>query len=276
MDDTEKKSKLPTFYLLNPTSLAKTNAKEQLLTDIATVRADLALIVETWFTSKHLDIDLSLDGYALFRRDRVGRKCGGLCAYVCNNNEISCSVIFPDIDCACSEVEIMWLKLEYFTEVFFIALCYYPPNPIHTVDMFVRQLSAGIEYFTVEQAVNNFKIIVAGDFNTLCTDFLVNNYGLYELVDLPTHGSKVLDKFFISLPDLYRPASVCRSLIKTKHMGILVQPLTVSVCRPKSHRHKVRLYDKRAHNIDRLRNALGTFNWSDVTMLMICIISFSM
>jgi hypothetical protein len=40
-----------------PTSLAKTNAKEQLLTDIATIRADLALIVETWFT-----IDLSLDG----------------------------------------------------------------------------------------------------------------------------------------------------------------------------------------------------------------------
>jgi hypothetical protein len=70
---TERKSKLPTFYLLNPTSLAKTNAKEQLLTDISTVRADLALIVETWFTSKHLDIDLSLDGYALFRRDRVGR-----------------------------------------------------------------------------------------------------------------------------------------------------------------------------------------------------------
>jgi hypothetical protein len=173
----------------------------------------------------------------------------------------------------------MWLKLEYFTEVFFIALCYYPPNPIHTVDMFVRQLSAGIEYFTVEQAVNNFKIIVAGDFNSLSTDFLVNNYGLYDLVDLPTHGSKVLDKFFISQPDLYRRASVYRSLVKTKHMGVLVQPLTVSVCRPMSHRHKVRLYDKRAHNIDRLRNALGTFNWSDVTMLttlMICIISFCM
>jgi hypothetical protein len=85
LDDTERNGKLPTFYLLNPTSLAKTNAKEQLLTDIATVRADLALIVETWFTNKHLDCDLSLDGYALFRRDRVGRKGGGLCAYVRKN-----------------------------------------------------------------------------------------------------------------------------------------------------------------------------------------------
>jgi hypothetical protein len=57
--------------------------------------------------------------------------------------------------------------------------------------MFVRPLSAGIEYFTLEQAVNNFKIIVTGDVNnTLCTDFLANIYGLYELVDLPTHGSK--------------------------------------------------------------------------------------
>jgi hypothetical protein len=100
--------------------------------------------------------------------------------------------------------------------------------------MFVCQLSAGIDYFISKQADSNFKIIVAGDFNTLCTDFLVNNYGLFELVDLPTHGSKVLDKFFISLPDLYRRASVYRSLIKTKHMGILVQPLSVSVCRLES------------------------------------------
>jgi hypothetical protein len=81
---------LPRFYFLNVISLVKTNAKERVFAAAHTARADTILIVQTWFTRKHNDADLKLDGYALFRRDRYNRKGGGLCAYVGIN--IPCSI----------------------------------------------------------------------------------------------------------------------------------------------------------------------------------------
>jgi hypothetical protein len=127
--------KLQRFYLRNATSLAKKSAKEQLLVDIQMVRIDLVMIVKTCFISKYLGSDVNPDGFILFRRDRIRRQGGGLCIYV--HNSIPCSVYQPDIVCYHSNVEVIWLKLNCCAEVFFIALCYYPPNPIPTADMFV-------------------------------------------------------------------------------------------------------------------------------------------
>jgi hypothetical protein len=48
------------------------------------------MITETWFTDKQADDDLKIDGFVLFRRDRMKRKGGGLCMYVKSN--IVCTV----------------------------------------------------------------------------------------------------------------------------------------------------------------------------------------
>jgi hypothetical protein len=47
----------------------------------------------------------------------------------------------------------------------------------------------------------------------------------------------------------------------------MVQPLSDNNSRDVRPRHKVRLYDMRAHIIDRLRYALGTYKSSDITMM---------
>jgi hypothetical protein len=106
-----------------------------------------------------------------------------------------------------------------------------------------------------------FILIVAGDFNSLCTDFITNDFGLYQLVKSPTHGDNILDKVFVSMPDLY-VANIFKSLVKTKHMCVTVEPSYQStrVAHDKSGRQKSRIYDKRAHNIDRLRYVLGTYD----------------
>ena len=186
-------SRLPRFFLLNPTSLAKTNAKEQLFADVQSVKADIVLIAESWFTCKHSSTELNLSGFALYRRDRFCRKGGGLCAYVRDN--ISCSYFYPSSVHTTRHVEIMWLKLHSCNTTFFIALCYHPPNPVYSEEMFVLQLSENIDCIMADQ--NDFVLIVAGDFNMLSTDFLVASYGLCQLVATPTHGGKILDKFFI-------------------------------------------------------------------------------
>jgi hypothetical protein len=74
LDPNMSECNLPTFYLLNATSLAKQNAKEQLLADVKSVQADVVMITETWFTDKQADDDLKIDGFVLFRRDRMKRK----------------------------------------------------------------------------------------------------------------------------------------------------------------------------------------------------------
>ena len=92
--------------MLNATSLAKINAKEHLLVlaDVETVQADVVLITETWFTSKHCDSYLNLEGFTLLRRNRIGRK-GEVCVYV--RSSVSCCIYQPEGGAASRDIEIM-------------------------------------------------------------------------------------------------------------------------------------------------------------------------
>jgi hypothetical protein len=56
INESTHECKLPRFYLLNATSLAKNNAKEQLTVDMQMVRADIVMTVESWFSSKNLEM----------------------------------------------------------------------------------------------------------------------------------------------------------------------------------------------------------------------------
>jgi len=110
-------------------------------------------------------------------------------------------------------------------------------------------------------------IVVTGDFNSLSTGFLEQDYGLTQLVCTATHGNKVLDKILTNRPDLFT-AVVCKSLVKTKHSAVIVGPdrcFTMNTGRS-CNRTVVSIYDHRTHHIDRLRCAIGLFNWSVVTL----------
>jgi len=45
-------------------------------------------------------------------------------------------------------------------------------------------------------------IVIFGDFYALDQDFLEADFGLTQIVNQPTHGIKILDKFFTSRPDV--------------------------------------------------------------------------
>jgi hypothetical protein len=65
--------------------------------DILQYNIDVAIISETWFNEK---IDshntVSLDGYNLFRKDRLEKKCGGVCIY--SKDSVTCEIIWPIVD----------------------------------------------------------------------------------------------------------------------------------------------------------------------------------
>jgi hypothetical protein len=105
----------------------------------------------------------------MFRRDRCGRRGGGLCAYV--PDDISCSVYQPNILSRNNDVEIMWLELKFHRESFFIALCYHSPRPVYQIETFVGQLSEGIDY--INSRWTDCVTIVAGDLIVYAQIFLL-------------------------------------------------------------------------------------------------------
>ena len=63
----------PALYVINPTSLAKPHALQQLHADLIASSIDVAIVSETWLKAHHSNNLYSLNGYNLFRHDRKKR-----------------------------------------------------------------------------------------------------------------------------------------------------------------------------------------------------------
>ena len=75
-------SEPPSLYLLNPTSIMKPNALQQLLTDITSHDIEVVVLAETWMKAHHTENAVQIPGYSVFRRDRQRRRGGGVAIYV--------------------------------------------------------------------------------------------------------------------------------------------------------------------------------------------------
>ena len=71
----------PVLYVLNAASLAKPHAIEQLTTELTGCSVGVAVVSETHLKKKHADSVVHIVDYTLFRRDRPGRKGGGVAIY---------------------------------------------------------------------------------------------------------------------------------------------------------------------------------------------------
>src|SRR6218665_2735384 len=89
------------IYALNMCSLAKAHAKDQLHADLLNYNIDIAIISETHLKRHHKDEIFAIDGYHLFRRDRIGRRNGGV-AYTPNISYLPKFALSPVIDLSLS------------------------------------------------------------------------------------------------------------------------------------------------------------------------------
>ncbi|MCG8092843.1 MAG: endonuclease/exonuclease/phosphatase family protein [Candidatus Thiodiazotropha endolucinida] len=115
---------------------------------------DVICITETWLDQRTSDEDLNLNGYKLFRRDRLGENYGGICVYV-RNNTYSCrrnDLELPNIEC-------IWIELRINGKKQLIGTFYRPPNSTNAVWSSIED-SIGQAFDT-----NIRNILVTGDFN---------------------------------------------------------------------------------------------------------------
>ena len=148
--------------MLNPTSLAKPHAKDQLQADIVSNAIDIASVTETWYKSHHTDQLVAIDGYNLFRRDRAKKRGGGVALYV--RQGIKCELYSPfSDDLSNQRFELLWVKACLLNQDLFIGVLYHPPKSSYiTGDLLVFLSKYFDHFFTL---FSHPVIILTGDFN---------------------------------------------------------------------------------------------------------------
>ena len=84
---------------------------------------DVICLTETWLDQRTENVDIELNGYITYRRDRVGDSHGGVCVYVSKNfvSKRKDTLELPDIDC-------VWVELLLRNKKLLIGTFYRPPN----------------------------------------------------------------------------------------------------------------------------------------------------
>ncbi|KAK4806641.1 hypothetical protein QYF61_021237 [Mycteria americana] len=110
---------------------------------------DMVAITETWWGDSH-NWSAAMDGYKLFRRDRRGRRGGGVALYV---RECLDSLELDD------RVECLWVRIRGKANKadIVVGVCYRPPNQDEETDeQFYKQLG---------EASRSLALVLLGDFN---------------------------------------------------------------------------------------------------------------
>jgi len=71
-----------TFYVINPISLVKPSALQQLSTKPTQFNLAISIVSKSSFTCNHTDLPVEIEGYVLLHKDRVEMKGGCVCLYV--------------------------------------------------------------------------------------------------------------------------------------------------------------------------------------------------
>jgi len=109
---TRDETAVPTLYVLNAPAITQPHAIQHLAFDLRGCEVDIAVngvITETYRKKKHADHCFAIDGYCLFRRDRLGSRGGGVAVYV--NNVMSAEIgTYPGDS---PDYELLWISDRY-------------------------------------------------------------------------------------------------------------------------------------------------------------------
>ena len=138
---------MPTLYVLNAAAVTKLHAIEHLAADFVGYSVDIAVVTETHLKAKHADHSFSIDGYKLFRRDRNGRRGGGVAVYVHNGFIVDIWTCPGDSP----QLEILWLRVHDERFCYFVGAVYHPPKPIYPPSVLLDCIEASVDELTASR-----------------------------------------------------------------------------------------------------------------------------
>ncbi|RMC20151.1 hypothetical protein DUI87_00997 [Hirundo rustica rustica] len=180
---------------------------------------DVVAMTETWWDDSH-SWSSALDGYKLFRRDRKGRRGGGVALYIKKAFDAI------GIDTNDDGVECPWVRIKGKANKadILLGVCFRPPNQEEEVDnLFYKQL---------ENVSRSSTLVLVGDFNLpdICWELntaekrqsrkflecMEDNF-LSQLVGEPTRGRTMLDLLFANRDGLVGDVVVGGRLGQSDH-----------------------------------------------------------
>ncbi|KAK4824521.1 hypothetical protein QYF61_016101 [Mycteria americana] len=189
------------------------NKQEELEAIVHQENYDMVAITETWWDDSH-NWSAAMDGYKLFRRDRRGRRGGGVALYV---RERLDSLELDDGD---DRVECLWVRIRGKANKadIVVGVCYRPPNQDEETDeLFYKQLG---------EASRSLALVLVGDFNMpdVCW-----KYNTAERKQSRRFLERVADNFLMQLVSEPTREGAPLDLLFTNREG-LVSHVMVGVC----------------------------------------------
>ena len=189
------------LYHLNVCSLLPKIDELRITNGISNNEASVVCFSETHLSSNIIDSDLLLNGYNLFRRDRLNKSGGGIAAYV--NRDIHC---INRNDFESIHIESLWLEIiQKISSPLLLCVLYRPPDS--TVQWFEN-----FENELVKACYYSSNIIIMGDLNIDMLkkvpkhwEDLCNSYSLSQMVQQPTritsNSKTLIDHIYVTKPE---------------------------------------------------------------------------
>ena len=196
----------------------------------------MCVLSETHLKKKNTPDIISINNYDIIRKDREGRRGGGVAIILKNNIKYKESIeCIPN-----SEYELLWIELTFDHNIVILGALYHPPKPNYRTEDFIKHLEDTVYIINENYGIKS-QIILAGDFNTMPNNQLIESTGLLEIVDRPTHEGNQLDRIYVSNV-WYEHIKVFRSTINTDHMAVLTSSEKITLPYKKTKKkHSVRI-----------------------------------
>ena len=125
------------------------NKINELESIMASENIDLVAVTETWFNESH-DWDITIPGFSLYRKDREGRKGGGVALYM--KDSIKCNLI----QVSETNLESIWVTLQLGNhKVTRVGVIYRQPSQVKD-DLLVEEIA---------KMTLKGEVVIMGDFN---------------------------------------------------------------------------------------------------------------
>ncbi|GAB0207575.1 mitochondrial enolase superfamily member 1 [Grus japonensis] len=237
------------------------NKQEELETCVSLQGYDLIGITETWWDSSY-DWSVGMEGYRLLRKDRQGRRGGGIALYV--NDHLECMELHLGMEE--EPTERLWVRIKGSagTGDIIVGVCYRPPDQGDRADeALYRQIGAA----SCSQA-----LVLMGDFNhpDICwrdntaerkqsRKFLecVDDNFLLQMIEEPTRRGAMLDLILTNKEGLVGDVKLKGSLGCSDH-----EMVEFRILRAARRAHsKLTTLDFRRADFGLFRDLLGRIPW---------------
>ena len=260
----DKKSFVPKILLTNTMSL--TPKIDEVSCFMKTHNPDIACITETWLQGSIDESCLYIAGYNFSFKNRSGGCHGGVGLYIKNSISFNCLDHLQH-----PVLEVLWVRLtpKRLPRGFpclVIGVIYHPPNADDRE--MLSYLSTALT--TIESDYPGCGLMLAGDFNRLKVNRLLNQFQCKQLVNVPNRVDQTLDLIITNLYSFYANDSVEKypPFGLSDHNVVILNPR--NRCDKSGSRKLVITRDMRPSRKSELGRYLTSCNWSILDHLKTC------